>query len=95
MQWRKERSPCCGARRGEHLVIENGAVRGVIGKKDGKTVAIRATRGVALTCGGFEFNDFVEEELPQAVAHSLLRQSGQCRRGNQYVAGSRGGPSGT
>ena len=46
---------------GEHLVIENGAVRGVIGKKDGKTVAIRATRGVVLTCGGFEFNDWLKK----------------------------------
>jgi succinate dehydrogenase/fumarate reductase flavoprotein subunit len=46
---------------GEHLVIENGAVRGVIGKKDGKPIAIRATRGVVLTCGGFEFNDFLKK----------------------------------
>ena len=46
---------------GEHLAVENGEVHGVLGQREGKTVAVRATRGVVLTCGGFEFNDWLKE----------------------------------
>jgi succinate dehydrogenase/fumarate reductase flavoprotein subunit len=46
---------------GEHLVIENGEVRGVIGTKDGKPFAVKATRGVVLTCGGFEHSEFYKK----------------------------------
>lgn len=47
---------------GEHLVVEQGAIRGVIGKnKNGKTVAVKAKRGVVLTCGGFEYSDFLKK----------------------------------
>ncbi|HOG45303.1 MAG TPA: FAD-binding protein [Anaerolineae bacterium] len=44
----------------EHLVVEDGAVRGVIGIRDGQPVAVKATRGVVLACGGFEYNDFMK-----------------------------------
>ena len=42
----------------QHLVYENGEVRGVRGiDADGKPFAVKATKGVILTCGGFEYNE--------------------------------------
>jgi 3-oxo-5alpha-steroid 4-dehydrogenase len=39
------------------LVDKNSRVRGVIAKRDNREIAIRATRGVVLTTGGFVMND--------------------------------------
>lgn len=39
-----------------HLVQEEREILGVIAERQGKRVAIRAHRGVVLTCGGFENN---------------------------------------
>jgi succinate dehydrogenase/fumarate reductase flavoprotein subunit len=47
--------------RGEHLITEGGQVRGVIGKYEGKPLAVKARRAVVLTCGGFEFNEWMKE----------------------------------
>ena len=44
-----------------HLLTHGGEVCGVQAKGKGKEVAIRATRAVVLTCGGFEFNDWMKE----------------------------------
>ncbi|MFC2065895.1 FAD-dependent oxidoreductase [Chloroflexota bacterium] len=52
---------------GEHLLVEGGAVRGVTGQRGGKTVAIKATRGVILACGGFEFNDYMKENYLRPI----------------------------
>jgi succinate dehydrogenase/fumarate reductase flavoprotein subunit len=57
----KRRIPVLWGTPGEHLVMENGAVRGVIGKRDGKEMAVKATRGVVLTCGGFEYSEFLKK----------------------------------
>jgi 3-oxosteroid 1-dehydrogenase len=46
---------------GEHLVTEGNEVKGVIARRGGKTFAIRAGRSVILTCGGFEFNDWMKQ----------------------------------
>jgi succinate dehydrogenase/fumarate reductase flavoprotein subunit len=46
---------------GEHLVMEEGQVRGVTGHCEGKPFAIRARKGVVLTSGGFEFNEWMKE----------------------------------
>ena len=35
------------------LIVENGAVRGAIVERDGRTVRVNAKRGVVLACGGF------------------------------------------
>jgi succinate dehydrogenase/fumarate reductase flavoprotein subunit len=35
------------------LIIEDGAVRGAIVARDGRTIRVRARRGVVLACGGF------------------------------------------
>lgn len=56
----KRRIPVLWGASAEHLVVENGAVRGIVCRSGGKTVAIRATRGVVLACGGFEFNDWLK-----------------------------------
>ena len=41
----------------QHLIYEDGEVRGVRGVRDGKPFAAKARRGVVLTCGGFEYNE--------------------------------------
>ncbi|TBL76317.1 FAD-dependent oxidoreductase [Paenibacillus thalictri] len=46
----------------EHLVLEDGEVRGVRGIRDGKPFAVKAKRGVVLTCGGFEFNEKMKSD---------------------------------
>ncbi|MEJ2739339.1 MAG: FAD-binding protein [Dehalococcoidia bacterium] len=46
---------------GEHLVMESGQVRGVTGKCGDKPFAIKARKAVVLTCGGFEFNEWMKE----------------------------------
>ncbi len=43
------------------LVTQGNEVRGVIAMRAGKEIAIRAKRGVVLTCGGFEFNQWMKE----------------------------------
>jgi len=43
------------------LITEGGEVRGVVAKSQGKGIRIRARRAVVLTCGGFEFNEFMKE----------------------------------
>jgi succinate dehydrogenase/fumarate reductase flavoprotein subunit len=46
---------------GEHLVMEAGKVRGVTGNCGTKPFAIKARKAVVLTCGGFEFNEWMKE----------------------------------
>jgi succinate dehydrogenase/fumarate reductase flavoprotein subunit len=46
---------------GEHLVIEGGQVRGIEGRCGEKRFAIKARKAVVLTCGGFEFNEWLKE----------------------------------
>lgn len=48
------------------LVQENGKVIGVIAEREGKRIAIRASRGVVLATGGFEKNQAMREKyLPK------------------------------
>ncbi len=44
-----------------HLVTEGAEVRGVVAMSGGREVRIRASRAVVLTCGGFEFNEWMKE----------------------------------
>ncbi len=44
-----------------HLVTGGGEVRGVLATNRGREVRIRARRAVVLTCGGFEFNEWMKE----------------------------------
>lgn len=66
---------------GEHLVIEDGAVRGVIGKKDGKKVAVKAMRGVVLACGGFEHNDFLKRNYLRPLPIEFYGNPGNAGEG--------------
>ncbi len=53
-----------------HLITQNGEVRGVAAVSGGKEVRIKASRAVVLTCGGFEFNDWMKENyLPLTPVH--------------------------
>jgi len=50
----------------QDLIVEDGIVRGVRAVQNGKTVEIRARRGVILAAGGFERNQSMREQyLPQ------------------------------
>ena len=44
-----------------HLVTQEGEVHGVVAVNRGKEVRIKASRAVVLTCGGFEFNEWMKE----------------------------------
>lgn len=46
----------------EALVMEAGRVTGVVAQQAGRTVRIRARRGVVLACGGFEANQRMREQ---------------------------------
>jgi 3-oxosteroid 1-dehydrogenase len=46
---------------GLRLITENDEVRGVVALRNGKEIRIRASRAVILTCGGFEFNQWMKE----------------------------------
>ncbi len=53
------------------LIEENGRVVGVVAKKDGKSVRVRAKRGVVLASGGFEANQQMREQyLPKPTQAS-------------------------
>ena len=77
----KRKIPVLWGTPGEHLVIENGAVRGVIGKRDGKTVAVKATRGVVLTCGGFEYSDFLKKNFLRPLPIEFYGNPGNAGEG--------------
>ncbi len=57
-----------------HLVTQGGEVRGVVAISGGREVRIRASRAVVLTCGGFEFNEWMKE--------NYLRVNPVCFYGN-------------
>jgi 3-oxosteroid 1-dehydrogenase len=44
------------------LVVEKGRVAGVVAEKEGRTICIRATKGVILAAGGFEGNQEMREQ---------------------------------
>ncbi len=44
----------------KHLITRGGEVQGVVAISEGRGVGIRARRAVVLTCGGFEFNDWMK-----------------------------------
>ncbi|MDR7303856.1 FAD-binding protein [Haloactinomyces albus] len=57
----------------EELIVEDGAVVGVLASRGGKSVAIRTRRGVLLAAGGFERNAQLREQwgVPGSVAGSM------------------------
>lgn len=59
-----------------HLIAESGEVRGVIAKRKGKEIRIRASRAVVLTCGGFEFNEWMKQNYLRAYPTYFTGNSG-------------------
>jgi 3-oxosteroid 1-dehydrogenase len=60
------------------LVVENGRVVGVVAEKEGRTICIRATKGVILAAGGFEGNQQMREQYlpnPTRVEWSCANQN--------------------
>lgn len=73
------------------LVVEDGAVTGVVVQRDGRNVRVRARRGVLLAAGGFEHNQAMRERyLPEGGREDI---SGGAREneGDGIVAGERVG----
>ena len=57
----------------QHLIYEDGEVRGVRGVRDGKPFAAKARRGVVLTCGCLLYTSIVNcQNQPLGHYHSLL-----------------------
>ena len=54
----------------QELVMESGAVTGVVVRHEGKTVTIRARRGVVLAAGGFEWNQALRERYQKGPVNS-------------------------
>lgn len=46
----------------ESLVVENGRVCGVVARREGRSIPLRARRGVILAAGGFERNQAMREQ---------------------------------
>jgi succinate dehydrogenase/fumarate reductase flavoprotein subunit len=57
----KRRIPVLWETPAKHLINEGGEIRGVEAVNKGKTVRIKASRAVILTCGGFEYNEWMKE----------------------------------
>ncbi len=56
--------------RARELVQENGVVAGLRAEREGKTLRLRANRGVVLASGGFEWNEELKRRyLPGPVTH--------------------------
>jgi 3-oxo-5alpha-steroid 4-dehydrogenase len=56
----------------DRLVVDDGRVVGVQGQRFGRTVSLRARRGVVLTAGGFIFNDdMLRQHCPPLVRGSF------------------------
>ncbi len=51
---------------GVHLITQRGEIRGVVARRKGKEIRIRASRAVVLTCGGFEFNEWMKQNYLRA-----------------------------
>jgi len=49
-----------------HFVTQNGRVTGVVAMRSGKEIRVRARRAVILTCGGFEYNEFMKQNYLKA-----------------------------
>jgi 3-oxosteroid 1-dehydrogenase len=54
----------------KELVYENGKVTGLIAEKDGKSIHIKANKGVILAAGGFEKNQAMREKYQEAPVSS-------------------------
>lgn len=72
----------------QHLITnENGEVIGVLASQDGTPLAIKARRGVALTCGGFEYNDEYKQNFLKGYP---IRACGAQGNTGDGMHGSRG-----
>ncbi|MBI2859845.1 MAG: FAD-dependent oxidoreductase [Chloroflexi bacterium] len=59
----KRKIPIMWGAPARRLITGSGEVLGVVAASAGKEVAIKATRAVVLTCGGFEFNPGMKENF--------------------------------
>ena len=61
----------------ERLIVEDGAVRGVIVRREGKEVEVRARKGVVLASGGFSANPQMRHQyIPFAEQHVSIVPEG-------------------
>ena len=72
----------------KELVLEDGRVTGVVADREGKTIRIRAEKGVVLASGGFESNDEMRKQyLPNPTEASWTCGS-PCNTGDPVHMGT-------
>jgi len=71
----------------KELVIEDGVVQGVVAERDGKTVRIRARKGVILAAGGFAHNQEMRDEFQQAPIDHEWSSATEGNTGDAIQAG--------
>jgi succinate dehydrogenase/fumarate reductase flavoprotein subunit len=59
----------------EELLVEDGAVRGAIIQREGKSIKVLAKRGVVLACGGFPANDEMRKVFDSRIRNAKYYHS--------------------
>lgn len=71
----------------EKLIVKDGQVTGIEVKKDGKTMALTARRGVILAAGGFESNQEMRERYLPKPTQKSWTAAAPTNTGDTIVAG--------
>ncbi|KXK10801.1 MAG: 3-ketosteroid dehydrogenase [Chloroflexi bacterium OLB14] len=71
----------------KELIVEDGAVAGVLAEKDGKPFRIRANKGVILAAGGFDHNQAMREEFQKGPVNHLWSSGSPGNTGDAIQAG--------
>ena len=69
------------------LIAEDGAVRGAVVEREGRTIRIRARRGVVLACGGFERNDEMRRQYQREPINATWTSGAESNTGDGIRAG--------
>jgi 3-oxosteroid 1-dehydrogenase len=69
------------------LIVENGGVAGVLARRNGKDVIIRARRGVVLASGGFEHSQALREKYLPNPTSTKWSAASPANTGDMLVAG--------
>jgi 3-oxosteroid 1-dehydrogenase len=77
----------------KELVLEDGAVAGIVAERDGEAVRIRARKGVVLAAGGFPHNQEMREEFQPSPVKSEWSSANKGNTGDAIRLGIDAGAS--